>query len=103
LYTWTDPVSLLNIRVPCAVDTPVFLPVVSVVPIPILVGLMKLLPTLMPPENVETPVAFTLPVKFPLNPPVDVTTPTTEAPAPTVSPPVAVTIPATAIPPFADN
>jgi hypothetical protein len=57
-------VSLLKIRVPCAVDTPAFLPVVFVVPIPILVALKNVLPTLIPPENVETPEA--LPAMVPL-------------------------------------
>jgi hypothetical protein len=37
-----------------------------VVPIPILVALKNVSPTLIPPENVETPEVFTVPVKFPV-------------------------------------
>jgi hypothetical protein len=56
----------LKIKVPCAVETPAFLPVVFVVPIPILVGLKNVSPTLIPPENVETPEALTVPLMVPL-------------------------------------
>jgi hypothetical protein len=51
-------VSLLKIKVPCAVDTPAFLPVVFVFPILILVGLIKALPTVKPVVRVKSePVA----------------------------------------------